>query len=68
MTISLNPDQIRWLEANVAAGEFATVDEADQAIVNEQMPQDSGDLSWTKPLLDEAREQNMQMSSKLSSN
>lgn len=57
MTISLTLDQIRWLEAKVAAGEFATIDEAAQAIISEHMQEDSQDLYWAKPLIDEAREQ-----------
>jgi Arc/MetJ-type ribon-helix-helix transcriptional regulator len=55
MTITLTPSQISWLEAEVAAGHFGTVDEAAQAIINEHMVRDLGDLEWAKPLLDEAR-------------
>ncbi|MEQ1719307.1 MAG: hypothetical protein ABL907_25520 [Hyphomicrobium sp.] len=63
MTITLTPAQIRWLEAEVAAGRFASVDAAAQAIIDEHMTQEAGadeldldDLDWVKPLLDEARE------------
>jgi Arc/MetJ-type ribon-helix-helix transcriptional regulator len=59
MTITLTPEQQRRLEAAVAAGEFASVEEAvrwavDQILVTEE---DLRDLSWAKPYLDEAREQ-----------
>lgn len=63
MTITLTPAQIRWLEAEVAAGRFASVDEAAQAIIEQRMAAeaeageiDLDDLDWVKPLLDEARE------------
>ena len=64
MTITLTPTQIRWLEAEVAAGRFANVDAAAQAIIDEHMVLEAGadseidldDLDWVKPLLDEARE------------
>lgn len=64
MTITLTPAQIRWLEAEVAAGRFASVDAAAQAIIDEHMAQeaeaddmDLDDLDWVKPMLDEAREE-----------
>jgi antitoxin ParD1/3/4 len=63
MTITLTPIQIRWLEAEVAAGRFASIDEAAQAIIEQRMAEealageiDVDDLDWVKPLLDEARE------------
>ena len=59
MTITLTPTQIRWLEAEVAAGRFASLDAAAQAIIDEHMASaeiDLDDLDWVKPLLDEARE------------
>ena len=58
MTITLTPEQQRRLEAAVAAGQFASVEEAvrwavDHIVVTDE---DLGDLSWAKPYLDEARE------------
>ena len=58
MTITLTPEQQRRLEAAVAAGQFASVEEAvrwavDHFVLTEA---DLGDLSWAKPYLDEARE------------
>ncbi len=62
MTITLTPAQIHWLETEVAAGRFASVDEAAQAIIAERMATDgeagaidTDDLDWVVPLLDEAR-------------
>ena len=63
MTITLTPAQIKWLEAEVAAGRFASLDEAAQSIIaahlageTETGEVDLDDLDWVKPLLDEARE------------
>lgn len=61
MTITLTRAQIEWLEAEVAAGRFASVDAAAQAIIAERMAEnaeadgiDLDDLDWTKPFLEEA--------------
>ena len=63
ITIKLTSTQIRWLEAEVAAGRFASIDEAAQAIIEQRMAEealageiDVDGLDWVKPLLDEARE------------
>lgn len=55
MAISLPTDQIRWLEAEVSAGRFASIDEAVRSAIAALM-QDGGDddLDWAKPLVDEA--------------
>lgn len=56
MTITLTPKQQAWIEAEVAAGRFASVEEAVQMAVAElMMPMDTADLSWAKPYLDAAR-------------
>jgi Arc/MetJ-type ribon-helix-helix transcriptional regulator len=57
MTITLTPEQQRWLEAEVAAGRIASVEDAVRLAVDLIMPVDTTDLSWAKPYLDEAREQ-----------
>ena len=57
MTITLTPDQLQKLEARVAAGEFASVEEAVRAAVDCMIIEDLGDLSWAKSYLDEARAQ-----------
>ena len=57
MTITLTPEQQRRLEAAVAAGQFASVEEAVRLAVDSLVgtDADSDDLSWAKPYLDEAR-------------
>lgn len=56
MTITLKPEYQKWLEAEVAAGHFASVEEAvEVAIVELMMTVETDDLSWAKPYVDEAR-------------
>lgn len=57
MTITLTPNQQKRLEAAVAAGRFASVEEAVRFAVDRLALEDAeyGDLSWVKPYLDEAR-------------
>lgn len=56
MTITLTPEQQKWLEAEVAAGRFESVEEGVQFAVAELMTHiDTSDLSWAKPYIDEAR-------------
>jgi antitoxin ParD1/3/4 len=56
MTITLPREQQEWLEAQVAAGLYDSVEQAVASIVAEHMQLDVDDLSWAKPLVDEARE------------
>lgn len=56
--ISLTPEQEAWFKAQVAAGAFASVEEAahhliENAIFAQELQGD--DLAWVEPLLDEAR-------------
>ena len=55
MTITLTPDQDKWLEAQVSAGRYATIDEAARAIIADRMAIEVEDLSWMKQELDTAR-------------
>jgi antitoxin ParD1/3/4 len=55
MTINLPREQQEWLEAQVRAGAYDSVEEAVASIVAERMHLDIEDLSWAKPLVDEAR-------------
>jgi Arc/MetJ-type ribon-helix-helix transcriptional regulator len=59
MTITLTPEQQKRLEAAVAAGQFASVEEAVRIAVDHLVPTnvERDDLSWAKPYLDEARAQ-----------
>jgi antitoxin ParD1/3/4 len=55
MTVTLTPDQIKWLEAQVADGRFDSIEEAVRLAVAGLMAVDADDLAWAKPLVDEAR-------------
>ena len=58
MTVTLTPEQMRWIEAAVAAGQFSSVEEAVRAAVDELIAASAfGDLEWAKPYIDEARQQ-----------
>jgi antitoxin ParD1/3/4 len=54
MDITLPEDQQRWLEAEVAAGRYASVDEALAAAVAGLMASGRDDLAWAKSCVDEA--------------
>jgi len=55
MTVTLTPEQLRWLEQAVAEGRFSSVEEAVAvAVVGLQTSVDHDDLEWVKPYLDEA--------------
>lgn len=54
MNITLPREQQEWLEAQVKAGAYGSLDEAVASIVAEHMI-DTDDLDWAKPLVDEAR-------------
>jgi antitoxin ParD1/3/4 len=58
MTITLHPDQIAWLEARVASGEFASLEEAARRLIDERIAEraleESDDMTWAKPYVDEA--------------
>lgn len=56
MNIALKPDQLTWLEAEVSAGTFASIEDAVRLAVAGLMDTtEDDDLTWTKPLVDEAR-------------
>ena len=55
MNIKLPPDQQKWLETQVAAGHYASVDEALAVAVADLMAIHSDDLAWAKPYVDQAR-------------
>lgn len=55
MNVTLPPDQLEWLEAQVAAGQFASVDEALVVAVADLMAIQDDDLAWAKPHVDQAR-------------
>jgi Arc/MetJ-type ribon-helix-helix transcriptional regulator len=57
ITLTLTPEQEKQLEAEVAAGRFASVEAAVRFAVDHFMPPDMSDLSWAKPYIDVARAQ-----------
>jgi antitoxin ParD1/3/4 len=54
MNVTLPEDQQKWLEAEVAAGRFASIDEALAAAVAGLMASGREDLAWAKSCVDEA--------------
>jgi len=59
MTITLTPEQEAWIQAHVASGDFASVEEAARQLIDERIAgraaEETDDLSWAKPYVDEAR-------------
>ena len=55
MNVPLTPEQIAWLEGKVAAGQFGSLEEAAAAAISDIMASEVHDLSWARPLVDEAR-------------
>ena len=55
MDVQFSEPQLDWLRARVADGTFASVLEALQQLVDEQMALESSDLDWALPLVEEAR-------------
>jgi antitoxin ParD1/3/4 len=54
MTITLPREQQEWLEAQVKAGYYDSIEDAVASIVAEHMQLDTDDMAWAKPLVDEA--------------
>jgi antitoxin ParD1/3/4 len=54
MTITLPPEQQKWLEAQVEAGHYASIEEAVRIAVDDLMA-DFRDLAWARPYVDQAR-------------
>lgn len=56
MNIRLKPDTEQWLKEQVELGRFASLEEAVEALVDEdriaQTELDSADLSWARPYLE----------------
>ena len=55
MQITLTPEQLAWLEAKVAAGEFESLEQAVLAAITDSMAGDVDDMAWARPYVDEAR-------------
>ena len=55
MNITLPREQQDWLEAQVKAGAYESIDDAVASIVAEHMQLDLDDLDWAIPLVEEGR-------------
>ena len=59
MPITLTPEQEAWLQAHVASGDFASVEDAARQLIDERIAEraaeQTDDLAWAKPYVDEAR-------------
>jgi antitoxin ParD1/3/4 len=55
MNIRLPADQQEWLEQQVAAGRFNSVEDAVAVAVADLMATEGDDLAWAKPYVEEAR-------------
>jgi antitoxin ParD1/3/4 len=55
MNIKLPSAQQKWLEDQVAAGHFTSLEEALALAVADLMAAETDDLAWAKPYVDEAR-------------
>jgi antitoxin ParD1/3/4 len=58
MTITLTPEQKTWLDARVARGDFASIEDAVRQLVDERIAErvveENDDMAWAKPYVDEA--------------
>jgi antitoxin ParD1/3/4 len=57
MTITLTPEQLAWINARVAQGDFSSVEEAARQLIDERIAElaiADDDLAWARPLVDEA--------------
>lgn len=52
MPVQLSPEQQRWLEAQVAAGQFSSLEEAVAVAISDLMTTSEDDLEWAKPLIE----------------
>lgn len=59
MPITLTPDQEAWIQAHVATGDFASIEEAARQLIDDRIAElaldDDDDMEWAKPLVEEAR-------------
>jgi Arc/MetJ-type ribon-helix-helix transcriptional regulator len=55
MNIKLPGNQQKWLEEQVSAGRFGSIEDAVAIAVADLMGASNDDLSWAKPYVDDAR-------------
>jgi antitoxin ParD1/3/4 len=56
MNLILRADQRKWLEAQVAAGRFATVEAAIAAAMADHERLEADDLDWAAPYVEQGRD------------
>jgi antitoxin ParD1/3/4 len=60
MAITLRPEQEAWIQAHIASGDFASLEEAVRQLIDDRIAEialdKADDMAWAKPLVDEARE------------
>jgi antitoxin ParD1/3/4 len=58
MAITLRPEQVAQLQTLVTRGEYASIEDAARQLIDERLAErsieESDDLSWAKPYVDEA--------------
>ena len=52
MTVQLSPQQQRWLEDQVRAGHFASIEQAVAIAVADLMTMTADEFEWAKPLIE----------------
>jgi antitoxin ParD1/3/4 len=55
MNITLSPDQQKWIDAQVASGQFSSVEDAVAVAIADLMAISYDDLSWAKSYVEMAR-------------
>ena len=55
MNITLSPEQQQWLEAQVAAGRFTSIEQAIGVAIADLKSINTDNLAWAKPYVDQAR-------------
>ena len=57
MTITLTPEQMAWINAHAARGDFPSAEEAVRQLIDERIAErliEDDDLLWAKPLVEKA--------------
>lgn len=55
MTITLPREQQEWLEAQVRAGHYDSIEDAVASIITQHMVADIDDMAWARELVEEGR-------------
>ena len=55
MNVKLPPEQQKWLESQVTAGHFSSIDDALSAAVADVMAIHRDDFEWARPYIEQAR-------------